>query len=31
LLGSIDDMGLRAFAPLSDGFIIAPTGVFVGE
>jgi len=29
--GSIDDGRWRAFAPLSDDFIIAPDGSFVGE
>ena len=28
---AIDDGGLRAFAPLSDDFIMAPDGSFVGE
>lgn len=28
---AIDDGGLRALAPLSDGFIVAPDGSFVGE
>lgn len=28
---SVDDMGWRAFAPLSSDFIIAPDGSFVGE
>jgi hypothetical protein len=27
----IDDRGLRAFAPLTDDFIVAPNGSFVGE
>jgi hypothetical protein len=32
VLASIDDgRGLRAFLPLTDDFIIDPTGVFVGE
>lgn len=31
VLGSIDDGGLSAFKPLSDDFIIAPDGSFVGE
>ncbi|MHC4469348.1 MAG: hypothetical protein ACYS99_00155 [Planctomycetota bacterium] len=31
VLGAIDDGGLRAFKPLSDGFIVAPDGHFVGE
>lgn len=28
---SIDDGGLRAFVPVTDGFVKAPTGEFVGE
>jgi hypothetical protein len=31
VLGSIDDGGLTAFVPLSDSFIVAPDGKFVGE
>lgn len=31
VLGSVDDGGLSAFKPLSDDFIIAPDGSFVGE
>lgn len=31
VLGSIDDGGLSAFKPLTDDFIIAPDGSFVGE
>jgi hypothetical protein len=31
VMGSIDDGGLRAFVPLSDSFIMAPDGKFVGE
>ena len=31
VMGSIDDGGLRAFVPLTDSFIKAPTGEFVGE
>ena len=31
VMGSIDDGGLRAFRPLSDDFIVAPDGTFVGE
>ena len=31
VLGSIDYGGWRAFAPLSDSFILAPDGSFVGE
>jgi hypothetical protein len=28
---AVDDGGLRAFAPLTTDFIIAPDGTFVGE
>lgn len=31
VMASIDDMGCRAFAPLSKSFIMAPDGAFVGE
>jgi len=31
VMGAIDDGGFRAFVPLSDDFIIAPDGSFVGE
>jgi len=31
VLVSIDDGGLRAFAPMSGDFIVAPDGSFVGE
>lgn len=31
VIGAIDDGGLRAFVPLSDSFIKAPDGSFVGE
>jgi hypothetical protein len=31
VLGSIDDGGIRAFFPLSEGFIIAPDGSFVDK
>jgi hypothetical protein len=31
VIGSIDDGGFRAFAPLTDSFIKAPDGSFVGE
>jgi hypothetical protein len=31
VIGSIDDGGWRAFLPLSDSFIMAPDGSFVGE
>jgi hypothetical protein len=31
VLGSIDDGGWRAFAPLTRSFIKSPDGTFVGE
>jgi hypothetical protein len=31
VVGSIDDGGLRAFYPLTETFIRAPDGTFVGE
>ena len=31
VMGSIDDGGWRAFVPLSEDFIKAPSGEFVGE
>ena len=31
VLGSIDDGGLRAFAPVSDGFLMRADGTFAGE
>ena len=31
VFGSIDDGGVRAYSPLSNDFLIAPTGEFVGE
>lgn len=31
VFGHIDDRGLRAFAPLTRDFIMAPDGSFVGE
>ena len=31
VLLSIDDGGLRAFAPMMDGFIVGPDGGFIGE
>ncbi len=31
VLVSIDDGGIRAFAPMSGDFIISPDGVFIGE
>ncbi len=31
VMGSIDDGGWRAFAPLTRSFIMAPDGRFVGE
>ena len=31
VVASIDDGGIRAFAPLTDDFIKSPNGAFVGE
>jgi hypothetical protein len=31
ILGSVDDGGWSAFVPLTDDFLIAPDGSFVGE
>lgn len=31
VLGAIDDGGIRAFVPLTDDFIMAPNGSFIGE
>ena len=31
VIGAIDDGGIRAFAPLTDSFIMTPDGSFVGE
>lgn len=31
VLGAIDASDLRAFLPLTDDFIVAPDGTFVGE
>ncbi len=31
VMGGIDDGGWSAFAPLSDDFVVAPDGSFVGE
>ena len=31
VMGAVDDGGARAFFPLTDDFIIAPNGAFVGE
>lgn len=31
VLVGIDDGGLRAFMPLTDSFIVAPDGTFIGE
>ena len=31
VMGSIDDKGWRAFAPLISDFIVRPDGTFVGE
>ena len=31
VMGSVDDGGWRALSPLTDSFILAPDGSFVGE
>lgn len=31
VIGSIDDGGWRAFVPITDAFLLAPDGSFVGE
>lgn len=31
VIASVDDGGWRAFVPLSEDFILAPDGTFVGE
>jgi hypothetical protein len=31
VMASIDDGGWRAFVPLTDDFILAPDGTFIGE
>lgn len=31
VIGTIDDGGVRAFVPMSDDFIKAPDGTFIGE
>jgi hypothetical protein len=31
IMGAIDDGGLRAYFPMSNSFLMAPDGVFVGE
>ncbi|WP_342349826.1 hypothetical protein [uncultured Nitrospira sp.] len=31
VLGAIDDGGVHAFFPLTDDFILAPNGDFIGE
>jgi hypothetical protein len=31
VMGAIDDGGIRAFAPWTDGFIMTPEGRFLGE
>lgn len=31
VFGSIDDGGIRAYLPVSDGFLITPHGTFIGE
>jgi hypothetical protein len=29
--GAVDDGGIRAYMPLTDSFLVTPTGEFVGE
>ena len=31
IIGSIDDGGIRALSPITDDFIISPSGEFIGE
>jgi hypothetical protein len=31
IAGAIDDGGVRAYVPLTDSFLVAPNGEFVGE
>ena len=31
VVGAIDDRGIRAYAPMSEAFLIAPSGEFVDE
>lgn len=31
VMGGIDDGGLSAFSPMTDSFLMAPDGTFVGE
>jgi len=31
VIGGIDDGGWRAYAPLTDDFILSPSGEFIGE
>ena len=31
IAGAIDDGGLRVYTPVTDSFLIAPNGEFVGE
>ena len=31
IIGAISDEGWRRFVPLTDSFIVAPDGTFVGE
>ena len=31
VVGAIDDGGIRSFFPMTDGFLMAPDGAFVGE
>jgi len=31
VMGAIDDGGVRAYVPMTEDFLIAPTGEFIGE
>jgi hypothetical protein len=31
VMGAIDDGGIRAYVPMSEDFVIAPAGEFIGE
>ena len=31
VMGAIDDGGIRAYVPMTEDFLIAPTGEFIGE
>jgi len=31
VVGSVDDGGIRAYLPLTDSFLLTPTGEFFGE